>query len=566
MSSKIKRHKFDWRANFEKSKKFQEEVKAEKERMAQFKNNPFETLEIWKEPKKIIEYPSVYTKIHLIHWYFESRKELKLTDIEKFHFTMLNYSDFDNKFNEIHFNIALDDINNEDQKTFINDQIKELTRYGIAKITTQYIENNKTDGELNTWLKIFDYTYERKDRCLLFYSHFKGVSRTNDTKKYLNVKYWNFLMYHGCLNDGFQNAMNILEENISYGALINNHCVYTSQMYKDVFDNITELRPISKAGVGQHYTGTFYWLNLEKLKEYLVENHIEKHSFSKLSERMTCEFYVNTLSNGKLKSFFKESHNWYLGYTENRLPNYKVRYDYFWNECKKRVLKSKKILVYTYLENYNNKSPIIFNKECGIDYLFITDKEKSNYEKTIITKHDVYENVFDENRYHKFKPWLLNEKDYDYIIYHDSSIDVIDVKGLINSTSLSKYGINMCKHPISKSINEELTQTITAKKITQKEYTRALKAFENIGTLTVDMPEATVIVYEMKKLDDDILLKIFEQYIELGIHRDQVVISAVLNELKILTKEIFTIDGFIPFKGRTDTNKNLRLTPYRVNI
>lgn len=124
----------------------------------------------------------------------------------------------------------------------------------------------------------------------------------------------------------------------------------------------------------------------------------------------------------------------------------------------------------------------------------------------------------------------------------------------------------MCKHPISKSINEELAHTINAKKITQKEYTRALKAFENIGTLTVDMPEATVIVYEMKKLDDAILLKIFEQYIELGIHRDQVVISAVLNELKILTKEIFTIDGFIPFNARTDTNKNLRLTPYRVNI
>ena len=123
-----------------KSKNFQEDVKAEKEKMAQFKNNPFETLEIWKEPKKIIEYPSVYTKIHLIHWYFESRKELKLTDIEKFHFTMLNMSDFDNKFNEIHFNIALDDINNEEQKTFINDQIKESTRYGIAKITTQYIE------------------------------------------------------------------------------------------------------------------------------------------------------------------------------------------------------------------------------------------------------------------------------------------------------------------------------------------------------------------------------------------------------------------------------------------
>ena len=30
MSSKIKRHKFDWRANFEKSKKFQEEVKLKK--------------------------------------------------------------------------------------------------------------------------------------------------------------------------------------------------------------------------------------------------------------------------------------------------------------------------------------------------------------------------------------------------------------------------------------------------------------------------------------------------------------------------------------------------------
>lgn len=68
----------------------------------------------------------------------------------------------------------------------------------------------------------------------------------------------------------------------------------------------------------------------------------------------------------------------------------------------------------------------------------------------------------------------------------------------------------------------------------------------------------------MKKLNNAILMKIFDYYIKLGIHRDQIVISAVLNEMKIPTNKIFTINGFIPFKGRTKTNPNLRLTPYHV--
>lgn len=564
MSTNIKRPRFDWRANFEKSKKFQEELLAKKEIQNHLKSNPFESLEIWKEPKQVNDYHSKYTKIHLIHWFFESRKELVLSDIEQFHFTMLNMSDFDNKFNEIYFNVALEDLDNEKQKLFISEQIKELTRYGKAKITIQFVRNDKVNGELNTWLKIFDFTYEREDECLLFYSHFKGVSRVGDPKKYLNVKYWNFLMYQGCLQDGFGDAMNMLNDNMSYGSLINNHCIPVKQMYKDVFHNIEELKPISKAGVGEHYTGTFYWLNLKMLKSHFINNDIERHFFSKLSGRMTSEFYVNTLSNGKLNSYFKESHDWYLGYEQNRLPKYKELYDGLHSNLQRKKLTGKKILIYTYLENYEGVTPITYNKEDNVDYLFITDKEKSNYEKTIITNHDEYENVFDLNRYYKFKPWLINEKDYDYIIYHDSRIDVMDVRGLIASTDLSDCGINMCKHPISTSINEELKHTINAKKITQEDYSRAVTVFESIGSLKVDMPEATVIIYEMKKLNNAILMKIFDYYIKLGIHRDQIVISAVLNEMKIPTNEIFTINGFIPFKGRTKTNPNLRLTPYHV--
>ena len=88
----------------------------------------FEDLEIWKTPKKVTEYAGNRKRIHLIHWYAKNRSSLELTDVEKFHFTMLYLSDFDCKFDEIYFTVAIDDMDADPLKEFISDKINELTK------------------------------------------------------------------------------------------------------------------------------------------------------------------------------------------------------------------------------------------------------------------------------------------------------------------------------------------------------------------------------------------------------------------------------------------------------
>ena len=133
----------------------------------------------WKELKPLTapdRYAgSEYRKIHVIHWWYTDRTCQDLTEIEKFHFAMLNLSDFDNKFDEIYFSVAvspsvlkgmqdpdnpqnpdnLQDTSNDSVKDFIIKNIKELTRHGRAAVYVKFIGNSSALGEYESWKNIF---------------------------------------------------------------------------------------------------------------------------------------------------------------------------------------------------------------------------------------------------------------------------------------------------------------------------------------------------------------------------------------------------------------------------
>lgn len=521
-------------------------------------SNSFENILLWKTPKPKHDYTirdsadnTQYTKIHVIHWYFKPRNTLELSNIEKFHFNMLYMSDFDNKFNEIYFSVALDDVNNESVKKFLKQAIAELTQYGSAKVDVQFIKNNSNDGELPTWKRLFDFVYTRKDKCILFYSHFKGITKPSN----ISEKYWSYLMYQGCLIDGWNWATSTIKSRLTCGALINQNAASVVDYYKNYTN--TECHSICNPNRGEHYAGTFYFINALKLKAYLKSKKITLSQLKTLPGRMTSEFFVLSISNGKLFSYFKESWtNGYKSYHDGRLPKYidkfnklpstaislreKNRADYLYP-----LIDDKKILVYTYLENYKGNEPIIFNKEHGIDYIFITDKEQSNYQTTMIADHSTYKNTFDCNRYYKFNPDIFG--DYDYVIYRDVRIDITDVKRLIASTKPSKYGINMSKHHKTHSIKEELIECKNARKLTDIQYNHAMNTMSKYADIRTTMPEATVIIYDLHKLNRELLNKIFSDYLSLGIHRDQICIAERCLKENISLDEICTMHGHIPF-------------------
>lgn len=537
-------------------------------------NHSFEDIPLWKTPKVSREYTIVdsvdniqYTKIHLIHWYFKPRNKLELSNIEKFHFNMLYMSDFDNKFNEIYFSVALDNLNNEAQKTFIKQKIAELTKYGTATVDIKFIKNSKSDGELPTWKRIFDFVYTRKDKCILFYSHFKGITKDLN----ISEKYWSYLMYQGCLIDGWNWATSTIQNRFTCGALINQDCKNVRDYYKNY--NVAACHAICNPNRGEHYAGTFYFINTMKLKAYLTTKKVTINQMKTLPGNMTSEFFVLSISNGKLFSYFNE--NWtdgYNSYNNNKIPKYIEKFNNLKstalalqenNRCDYvyPTLDGKKILVYTYLENYKGNEPIVFNKEDGIDYIFITDKEESNYPTTIIADHSKYKDTFDCNRYYKFNPHIFG--DYDYVIYRDVRIDITDVKRLIASTSLSKHGINMCKHHKTKSIGEELIECKNAKKLTDIQYKYAVTTMSKYKNIITTMPEATVIIYELHKLNKELLNSFFRDYLILGIHRDQICIAERCLAEKIPLDEICTMNGHIPFNNTISSpNKYLSNNRY----
>lgn len=537
-------------------------------------NHSFEDIPLWKTPKVSRTYNIVdsvdntqYTKIHLIHWYFKPRNKLELSNIEKFHFNMLYMSDFDNKFNEIYFSVALDNLNNEAQKTFIKQKIAELTKYGTATVDIKFIQNRKSDGELPTWKRIFDFVYTRKDKCILFYSHFKGITKELN----INEKYWSYLMYQGCLIDGWSWATSTIQNRFTCGALINQACKNVSNYYKNY--NVAACQAIFNPNRGEHYAGTFYFINTMKLKAYLTTQKVTINQMKTLPGNMTSEFFVLSISNGKLFGYFNE--NWtdgYNSYNNNQIPKYIEKFNNLKstaltlqenNRCDYvyPTLDGKKILVYTYLENYKGNDPIVFNKEDGIDYIFITDKEQSNYQTTMIADHSTYKNTFDCNRHYKFNPYIFGN--YDYVIYRDVRIDITDVKRLIASTKPSKYGINMSKHHKTHSIKEELIECKNARKLTDSQYNHAMNAMSEYVNIRTTMPEATVIIYDLHKLNRELLNKIFTDYLSLGIHRDQICIAERCLKENIPLDEICTMNGHIPFNETIDSpNKYLLNNSY----
>lgn len=349
----------------------------------------FEDLEIWKTPKKVTEYAGNRKRIHLIHWYAKNRSSLELTDVEKFHFTMLYLSDFDCKFDEIYFTVAIDDMDADPLKEFISDKINELTKYGTAKLHVNFIKNNVSTGELDTWLKLFDFIYDDDEEALLFYSHFKGTGRHNDSKTNLNVKYWAYLLYQGCLIDGWETSQSVLNDKASFGACINEKNI-DIEYYKAEFPFWNVVQNVQNRKV---YTGTFYWINSLHAKHMLSDRKICKqdiHDIRNLNKRVNTgnylaapwfvEYSIPSILNEQPTAYFRNSNKYdfheYELYNTRHLPEYINKFNNLYNMCMDRKavasITHSRCILSCIFNNYE-KVHEIRQRSPEIDYVMITD-------------------------------------------------------------------------------------------------------------------------------------------------------------------------------------------------
>lgn len=422
--------------------------------------------EMWHSGTRNKKYESEYTKIHLYHWYFIDRKVLELTDYEKYHFNMLYLADFENKFDEIYFSVALNDLNNERYKTFIKQKINEITSGGSAKVFINFIQDSELTGEYETWKRILEMSKNRTDKCLLFYSHSKGVGHQANNVN--NTNYWSYLMYNGCLFDGYDTAMEVLKTHATFGSFL--HC--DEPMCLWFKDGINKLNLTDKPFYPQ-YSGAFYWVNLEIIKQRFLNISLnELYSVCELNKskmRYVCETFAPLLF-GSMSAYYGYIGSLHTGHpvTNCYEANLLGKQDDF-NNCLETLAQkklndikaTKKHAVVSCIFGKYELLKEVIQPNPNIDYVMLTDDEtmKSKTWRIVNINNDVIskiKNPVSKNIYLRYH--IFDYTSADIVLFLDGSVRIKkDIEKVVfekfeNSGKILGKSI----HPWQRNVYDEL--------------------------------------------------------------------------------------------------------------
>lgn len=157
-------------------------------------------------------------------------------------------------FDERTFIVAVDDFRNEAQINEGLSWVKEIC--GDRPFNVKLALNNKELCEVGTFGEYFLPAMEMGERCMMFFSHSKGIMDTNDMwKNKYSVLRWVISMYYYNLEYVDEAESYLLNGKVFYGAL---------RTRFDRRDN---------SGIMTHgniYIGTFYWFNPANAKKNMI--------------------------------------------------------------------------------------------------------------------------------------------------------------------------------------------------------------------------------------------------------------------------------------------------------
>lgn len=280
-------------------------------------------------------------------------------------------------------------------------------------------------------------------------------------------------------------------------------------------------------------------INLKKSKEYLIGSSIIKS--------------IELLKKRNLKKIIERYiHKKKYRYIESHLTSYNQKNDYDFKYNDDKLLKNKKIAIYTCIVGDYDRLKEPFFTQDNVDYYLFTDKKYIESNNWIIKeipnslKH-MYNNTL-INRYIKFHP---NEflKGYDYCIYIDGNVNIFsNIEPMIEKVNC-KLGIAMHKHSTRDCIYlESKTCQILRKgnienleKQVQQYYKEGMP--KNYGLL-----EATMIISDLNNYNSiDILNKWWDEFYNSRSLRDQIALPYILwrngykiDDIGILGNNIYT--------------------------
>lgn len=422
----------------------------------------FENLEIWKREKPKKFYQKSKKRVHYIHWYFVPRVSYELTNLERFHFSMLYLSDFDNKFDEIFFNVALDSTTSM-YKSFITNSIHDLTKNGTAKVHIDFVTNNAKEGEFRTWWKFFQCATNPNENYIVFYSHFKGVRHSENLE---NIKYWSYLMYQGCLMDGWYKGQDSLKTHASYGAFIYQTKIHNTKCILPRLNELKNLCGFKGNPNPIHYTGTFYFWNGELVKKYYRNNNIHINLNKLLTSKRIghiCENASIYLTGGGASTYFGTCSN--QGAYQMLEGSYLNEYIRKFKRLYVDNNKSSEIIVYTVISgNYDIlRNPAILSKNCR--YICFTDQKLTSNVWEIRSIPEELSTLSQVKRQRMLK--ILSHKylpSHQWSVYIDANIQIIVEVDTLISNFCKNAEFSTIKHPVRDCIYEEEKKVISIKK------------------------------------------------------------------------------------------------------
>ena len=288
-------------------------------------------------------------KLLVIHWYIQPRDIMELSPIEKFHLYEYKKYKLNDIFDKVDCCLSIDDTTNIDLLTFCEENIRAV--FG-NKLTIHIQKNDKEYGEFHTYKK---YVIDRLnlENTMIFYCHFKGVSKKPGSNFKLSRFNWSKNMYHHCFSE--EMLSNLYNYILLFSLTVNaGWSWFDKNLWKFKSSEYEKFKKLKIKNNRNYPAGSFYWINTDKCREYLENNGYTLNVFNQINYNLlrtthVCEYLLASILPDNFK-FYK-----YYDNKANRLSLLYCEYD----DYEKELLNSKEQNTFTHSSGIKPKSKYV---------------------------------------------------------------------------------------------------------------------------------------------------------------------------------------------------------------
>jgi hypothetical protein len=183
-------------------------------------------------------------------YYFYCTRETVFNEINRLHFECLKR--YNSIFNDIKFCISVNDINDKELIKMVQEKVMEVFNNNFSKISFYIYKNNIELCECSFFYDEIILKLDEYD--LVFFGHNKGFLTAKEEDK-ISLYHWAIGMYYFSLGfiEELEHSLIESDEGLFYGSFLRKFNPMESP------NNI-------------HYTGTYFWMNAQRLKKYIETN------------------------------------------------------------------------------------------------------------------------------------------------------------------------------------------------------------------------------------------------------------------------------------------------------